>query len=212
MSYNVDILNKMWEKREEKELDNSIFNDENINESLIHEFILMQLSNKRVPIAHTKNRSDVKASWRKLYRQKWTWRGRVWDAASPLRRKWGVTFWPRKDVNYLKAMNKKSRRKALFGALTIKAKENGIIWLDSFWIETIKTKDAVSVISNLGLNWVKTLVVLDEKNELLVKSLRNISWLKYLLVEYLNPYDLLTYKKILFLEKSLDKLSSVFLK
>jgi ribosomal protein L4 len=51
-------------------LPETIFNDDNINYDLIHEFIVMQLANARHPIAHTKTRGEVAYSGRKLYRQK----------------------------------------------------------------------------------------------------------------------------------------------
>jgi len=210
MSYKLDIFNTAGEKVKTIDLPENIFNDDNINEDLIHEFVVMQLANARHPIAHTKTRGEVAYSGRKLYRQKWTGNARVWDAGSPIRRKWGVAFWPRNDRNFFKDMPKKQRRKALFGTLTLKVKDNELIGLEDFKLEQPKTKKAVEILNNLNLYGEKILLVLPEKDENIIKSFRNIEGLKYILVNYVNPYDLLTHKKVVFLESSLNKLSEIF--
>lgn len=212
MAYQIDIFNIEGNKVKEKKLNESIFNDENINESIIHEFVLMQQSNSRNPIAHTKTRWEVKMSWRKLYKQKWTWRARVWDAWSPIRRKWWVCFWPRNVVNYQKSMLKKVRRKALFWTLTLKAKDNELLWLDNYPHTEIKTKLSFEMLKKLWLINEKLLVVVNSDNDILINSIKNISNVKYVIVNYLNPYDLLIHKKVLFLEDTLDKLVEIFIK
>jgi large subunit ribosomal protein L4 len=107
-------------------------------------------------------------------------------------------------------MPKKQRRKALFGALTLKVRDNEVVGLEDFTLETPKTKKAVEILNNLNLSGEKVLVVLPEKDENLIKSFRNIEGVKYILVNYINPYDLLTHKKVLFLEGSINKLSEIF--
>jgi large subunit ribosomal protein L4 len=109
-------------------------------------------------------------------------------------------------------MPKKQRRKALFGALTLKAKDSEIIGLENFPFEEIKTKNAVNVLKNLNLVNEKTLVVLSKKDEIIEKSFRNIPNVKYILVNFVNPYDLLTHKKVLFFEEAIKKLEEIFVK
>jgi large subunit ribosomal protein L4 len=108
-------------------------------------------------------------------------------------------------------MPKKQRRKALFSALTVKVKDNEALVLDAYTSDEIKTKNAVNVLKNLGLNGEKVLLVVPEKNEVIAKSFRNIPGVKVLLANYVNPYDLLTYKKVLFLKDSLQKIEDTFL-
>ncbi len=212
MSYKINVYNASWDVIKEKVLPESIFNDDNINEDLIHEFIVMQLANKRVPIAHTKTRWEVSYSGRKLYRQKGTGNARVGDAGSPIRRWWGVVFGPRNNRNFKKDMPKKMRRKALFGALTLKVKDDEVMAIDNFNINEYKTKKAVEVLSNLNLKDNKVLIILPEKNDYLWKSFSNIPTVKTLVVNFVNPYDLLTYKNILFVEEAIDKLEEIFVK
>jgi large subunit ribosomal protein L4 len=86
MAYTIKVFNEQGKEVGEVQLNETIFNDENINPSLMHEFVVMQLANARYNIAKTKTRGEVKASGRKLYRQKGTGNARVGDAASPIRR------------------------------------------------------------------------------------------------------------------------------
>jgi len=211
MTYTIKVFNEQGKEIEEIQLNEEIFNDKNINISLMHEFIVMQLANARYNIAKTKTRGEVKASGRKLYRQKGTGNARVGDAASPIRRGGGVAFGPTGNENYHKDMPKKQRRKALFSALTVKVKDNEALALDKYSAKEIKTKNAAVVLKNLGLEGEKVLVVVPEKNEIIAKSFRNIPGVKVLLANYVNPYDLLTHKKVLFLKDSLAKIEDTFL-
>ena len=208
MWYTVDIYDKTWKIISNIQLNDKIFCEDQINHNLIHEYYLLQTSNARIPIAHTKTRAEVSGSGKKLYRQKGTWNARVWDRRSPIRVGWGVAFWPRSNKNYTKIMNKKSRNLALNGLLTLKAKDNSILWLKDFEMKEPKTKEAFDVLKNIGLNNDKVLFVLNEKNINLVKSFRNLNNVKYLLADYLNPKDLLEYNKILFLESALNKINT----
>ncbi len=211
MAYTIKVFDENGKEIEDIKLNEDIFNDKNINYSLMHEFIVMQLSNSRYNIAKTKTRWEINASGRKLYRQKWTGNARVWDKASPIRRWGGVAFGPTWNENYKKSMPKKQRRKALFSALTVKVKDNEALVLDKYSNPDIKTKNAISVINNLKLSGEKILVVIPEKNEVITKSFRNIPKVKVILADYVNPYDLLSYKKVLFLKDSLIKIENTFL-
>ena len=208
MWYTVDIYDKTWKVVSNLKLDESIFSDEKVNYNLIHEYYLLQSSNARVAIAHTKNRWEVAWSGKKLYRQKWTWNARVWDRRSPIRVGGWIAFWPRSDRNFTKYMNKKTRNLALNWLITLKAKDNELLWLKDFDLKEPKTKEAVEILTNIWLNNTKVLFVLNEKNENIIKSFRNINNVKYLLADYLNPKDLLEYDKVLFFESALNKINT----
>ncbi len=208
MWYTVDIYDKNWKVVSNIKLDESIFSDDKVNHNLIHEYYLLQTSNARNPIAHTKNRGEVAWSGKKLYRQKWTWNARVWDRRSPIRVGWWVAFGPRSERNFTKSMNKKARNLALYGILTLKAKDNELLWLKDFELKEPKTKEAVEILTKIGINNDKILFVLNEKNMNLIKSFRNLNNVKYLLADYLNPKDLLEYDKVLFLESALNKVNT----
>ena len=208
MWYTVDIYDSTWKVISNLQLNDEIFSDDKINHNLIHEYYLLQTSNARNPIAHTKTRWEVAGSGKKLYKQKGTGNARVWDRRSPIRVGWGVAFWPRNEKNYTKSMNKKSRNLALNWILTLKAKDNSIIWLKDFDMKEPKTKQALDVLTKIWINNDKILFVLNEKNINLIKSFRNLNNVKYLLADYLNPKDLLEHNKVLFIESALNKINS----
>ena len=210
MSYKINFYTSSWEFKEEISLNEDMFNDANINNILLHEFIVLQMANARVPRADTQVRSEVRCSWKKLYRQKWTWRARVWSADSWIR-KWGwVYFWPKKEVNYKKDMPKKKRKKAVKAALSLKAREWNIFGLSEFWAENVSTKHANGILKKLSLDNNKVLLVLNEDDTLEKLSFRNIENVKYVNSSYINPYDLLTHEIVLFYWTSLQNVEKVF--
>ena len=211
MTYKLDILSKDGKKVKEIQLNDVIFNKDNVNESLIHEYLLYQLANARLPIAHAKTRWEVRFSWRKLHRQKWLGMARVGDAGSPIRRKWWVAFGPRNDRNWTKKMPKKMRRKALFGILTKKYLDKELIGIEDFVLKQAKTKSAVQLLQNIGVGASKVLLVFagDSQNML---PYRNIPKLGYVNVANLNPHALLSHKVVLFEEEAIKALENIYLK
>ena len=203
MVYSVDVYDKTGKVSSKFELNPEVFSDEKINTSLIHEYLLLQEANARNAIASTKTRGEVSGSGRKLYKQKGTGNARVGDRNSPIRRHGWVAFGPTSERVYEKAMTKKARKVALNGLITMKVKDGIVCGLD---IDTMKpsTKDAIALLSKMWKNEKKVLLVLDKKEEWIVKSFRNIEGLKYLLVDYLNPRDLMNADAVVFLKPALE--------
>ena len=100
-------------------------------------------------------------------------------------------------------MTKKARKLALNGLLTLKLKDNAVSGLDLDTM-TPSTKSAISLLSAMGQSGKKVLLVLDKKEDGIVKSFRNIEGVKYLLVDYLNPYDLMNADAVVFLKPALE--------
>lgn len=207
MWYTVDVYDKKWKVVSSFELNNANFSEDKINLDLIHEYYLLQRSNARYGVAHTKTRSEVAGSGKKLYKQKGTGNARVGDRRSPIRVWGGVAFWPRNEANYQKKMTKKSRNLALNSLLTLKLKDSLIFGLKDFSVKIPKTKDAVDVISSMWLSDKKVLLVIDQKDETLLKSFRNIEGVKYILLDYLNPVDLMTFDVLIVMESALKRLN-----
>ena len=101
-----------------------------VNPDLVHQVVVCQMANRRQPIAHTKDRGEVRGGGRKPWSQKGTGRARHGSIRSPLWIGGGVTFGPRKEKIFKKKIPKKMRRKALFMVLSGKAKENLLLVLD----------------------------------------------------------------------------------
>ncbi len=201
------LLDQNWKEIWTVELETSVFWLE-VNEWLIHRALVHQLANARNNIAHTKNRGERRGSTRKIYKQKHTGNARAGAARSPTRR-WGwVAFGPRNTQNFSLDMNKKERRKALFCALSAKVKNNQLLVVDSINLDAIKTKVADSIFK--GLPYEKNiLLAITTKNEVLEKSSSNLTYVKSILVDYLNIADLLKYKTLILLKDSVDKLNAL---
>jgi len=209
MSYAISIVDSKG-KAKERKLSPAIFSDDNVNESLIHEYVVMYLANQRQSTAHTKTRGEVTRSGRKLFRQKGTGRARVGDAGSPIRRKWWVAFGPRNTKIWSKDMPKKMKRKALFGALTLKAKSETMKGLAKVAFDSPKTSEAVSLLNGSGVLDGRTLVVLDDNSDATLKSFRNIKKVDTVQVAMLNAYDVMSHKTVVFASNALDTFESMF--
>ena len=203
MVYAVDVYDKNGKVASKFDLKPELFSDEIVNPSLIHEYLLLQQANARNVIASTKTRAEVAGSGRKLYKQKGTGNARVGDKNSPIRRHGGVAFGPSSERNFEKTMTKKARKLALNGLLILKVKEGIVSGLDLDTMEA-NTKSAIDLLAKMGNQNKKVLFVLDKKEDGIVKSFRNIEGLKYLLVDYLNPYDLINAEAIVFLKPALE--------
>ncbi|UCF73872.1 MAG: 50S ribosomal protein L4 [Deltaproteobacteria bacterium] len=201
----IDVYNVKGEKIFQRDLRDEIF-DISVREDIMHQVIKGQLASSRSGSASTKNRSKVKASGRKLWRQKGTGRARVGAASSPLRRGGGVTFGPL-PRDYSFKINKKVRKAALRMALADKFKAGQLIVVDSLHLEEIKTKKFFEILKNLDLDSV--LIVTEKPDENLEKSSRNIRKVKLLRAEGLNVYDILSHEHLLFVEPALERVEEV---
>lgn len=204
----IDLYNQKGEKLKEIEVSKDFF-EAPINTGLMHEAIVLQKANGRRAIAHTKLRGEVRASTRKIYRQKGTGNARHGAKSANLFRGGGITFGPRNERNFSIKMPKKMRRAALVSALTSRAQDKAIIALDKYEVSEIKTKNFAEMINKLP-NSKDFLFVIPGKNDFVEKSAKNIPNVKTLLVNYLNVSDLLQYKQIVFLQESIDKLPEIF--
>jgi len=195
----VEVINIKGEKVSEVELPDSIFNVAP-KKSVLHEVVCMQLAGKRSGTAAVKHRSDVRGSGAKLYRQKGTGRARRGDIKCLLLRGGGVVFGP-DPRSYALKVPKKVKRLALKMALSSKLADNMIIVLDGFALDQIKTKAVVSILETLKLE--KPLIVIDDKNEKLELSSKNIPGVKVLRAEGLNVYDILNHRNLVLLVPSI---------
>ncbi|MBW2597854.1 MAG: 50S ribosomal protein L4 [Deltaproteobacteria bacterium] len=198
----VNVINSKAQKVSQIDLVDAIFNIP-VNGSVLHEVVTMQLASRRSGSASVKHRSDVKGSGRKLFKQKGTGRARRGDIKSPLLRGGGSTFGP-DPRSYAYKVPKKVRRLALKMALSSKLKQENLVVLDEFGLDTIKTREFVTVMN--ALNTKNALIITEKKNETLELSARNVPNIKVLRVEGLNVYDILKYENVVLLESSIKSI------
>ena len=176
------------------------------NDELVHQVAVSMMSNKRVAIAHTKGRGEVRGGGKKPWRQKGTGRARHGSIRSPIWVGGGVAHGPSKDKNYSKKINKKMKRKAFFTAFSQKIRDNEVIFVDKLTLNNEKTKEAAGILKNLsgvkGFEKLSTkrknraVLALDKKESKIDKSFRNISGMYVSGIKSVNLLDLLTYKYV----------------
>ncbi|RUM50793.1 MAG: 50S ribosomal protein L4 [Hydrogenothermus sp.] len=186
-------------------LKEEIFNTE-VKEHTVWEVIKWQLASRRAGTASTKTRAEVRGSRRKILPQKGTGNARHGDRKANLMVGGGVAHGPH-PRDYYYALPKKVRKKALKGVLSTKLKDGEIIFIEDFTFEAPKTKNAVEVLKNFGLDKSKVLLVIAEKDENVIKSFRNIPKVKVLLVDGLNTYDILNAEKVLITKSAAEKIN-----
>ena len=201
----VDVYNLQKEKVGEVELRDEVFNVP-IRKHVLHQVVVSQLAAKRAGSASTKTRSQVKASGRKLWRQKGTGRARVGSAASPTRRGGGVAFGP-SPKEYTIKVPKKVRKAALRMALTDKVQNEKLIVIDDFNFSEIKTKAFVEAMKRFDTR--TALIVTEQLDVNLDKSSRNVPWVKVMRREGINVYDLLKYDNVFVEQPALKKIEEV---
>ncbi len=189
------------------ELKDSIFNVEP-NDHAIYLDVKQHLASSRQGTHKTKERGEIRGSTRKIKKQKGTGTARAGSIKSPIFRGGGRTFGPR-PRDYSFKLNKKLKRIARKSALTYKAKSNEIMVVEDFTFEQAKTKEFIKLKNNLKINDKKSLIILNNENNNIYLSSRNLKDTKVITAKELNTYDILKYKNLVFFESSIEVINSV---
>jgi len=193
------------EKVGDVEIRDEIFMCE-VKPHLIHDVIKMQQANHRRGTSSTKTRKEVSGGGRKPFRQKGTGRARQGSSRSPLQVGGGTVFGPHpRDYSY--TLPKKVRKSALKSALTVRNSESNLKIIDKLALDRISTKAFYGVVKALKLT--KPLFVVDGRNEIVEKSVRNIPFTKVLKVEGLNVYDIIRHEQLILTMDALKKIEEV---
>ena len=202
----VALYNMRGEQIGDVELNDSVFGIEP-NESVLYDFVKMQLANKRVGTASTKTRAEVSGGGKKPWRQKGTGRARVGSSRNPLWRHGGVVFGP-KPRDYSYRLPRKVRQLAMRSALSSKVLEANIIVVDSLTMDAPKTKAMVETLNLLNVGK-KTLVVTADGNINIYKSARNVPGVRPVRVDYMSVYDILNCETLLITQDAVQKVEEV---
>lgn len=181
-------------------LNDRIFNIEP-NDHAIWLDVKQYLANQRQGTHDTLEKSTVSGSTRKLKRQKGTGGARAGSIKSPTIRGGATVFGPH-PRDYSFKLNKKIKRLARFSALTYKAKEERILVIEDFALETPKTKTMVELLKKFNLDGTKTLFLANDTNTNVYLSTRNLPKAKVMRARDLNTYDVLNAKQLVIFEGS----------
>ena len=182
-----------------------------VNEHLLWLSVKRHLGNQRQGTAAVKTRGDVSGGGRKPFRQKGTGRARQGSNTSPLMPGGGRAFGPR-PRDHRTEMPKRQRRGALVSALSLKAGAGAVWVIEPLAFEEAKTRQMADLLKTLGLYDKKTLLVLDEAAEPVVRSCRNLKNLRMTLAHQVNPHDLLGCEAVLVTQRGLERMKEVFVR
>lgn len=185
----VDVLNMGGDVVGEAELAADLF-DTVVRVTLLQQALVRQLANARQGNHKTKTRSEVRGGGRKPWRQKGTGRARQGTIRAPQWVGGGTVFGPT-PRSYKQKMPKRMRRAALRSALSSQAREGGILLLDSLNLKEGKTRQMQQMLTSLGVNDQRTLLVYADKKAEVVRAAQNLPRLTTLNFAYLNVRDLL---------------------
>jgi large subunit ribosomal protein L4 len=202
----VAVYNMQGSQVGEIELDDFVFGTE-VNETVVHSAVVMQLASKRLGTHSTKKRGEVRGGGKKPWRQKGTGRARAGSTRSPIWRSGGITFGP-KPRSYKFSLPRKMRRLALRSVLSAKVAEGNLIVVDTLTMDAPKTKEMAKVLQVLNVNR-KALVVTAGVNENVFKSARNIEGVVPMTANGLNVYDILNHEKLIITRDAVAQVEEV---
>ena len=198
----LDVYNTSRETGGSIELDEKIFGTE-VKEHLFYAVVRYQLAKRRAGTHATKGRAQVSGGGRKPWRQKGTGRARQGTTRAPHWRGGGVVHGPQ-PRSHAHKLPKKVRRAALRSALSRRCEESKLVVFNEFKLEEIKTRSFVNIINTFAFE--DLLLVLDEKDEVVVRSARNIPRVTVLPVEGLNVYDVLRHRNLALTTAAIEKI------
>jgi len=178
------------------------------NEDLIHQIVVAYQANARQGTRAQKDREQVHHSTKKPFKQKGTGRARAGMTSSPLWRGGGRIFPNMPDENFTQKINKKMYRAGMASIFSQLAREGRLAVVDSFKVETPKTKQLAAKFKAMSLD--NVLVIADEVDENLYLASRNL--INILIVEprYADPVSLVHFKKVVVTKGAVDKLKEMF--
>ena len=204
---NVKVYNMAGKEVGEITLSDVIFGAD-VKPAVLHTAVRAYLMNQRQGTQSTLTRSEVSGGGKKPWRQKGTGRARQGSTRSPQWTHGGIALGP-KPRDYRLSMNKKTKKVALYSALSAKVAGGDLIVVDSIATENYSTKTMAAMLQALGAEK-KALVVLPEIDAKVIKSFANIPGVVTTQFNTVNVYDVLNADKFIIAKDAVAKLEEVY--
>ena len=204
---NVKVVDMAGKEVGEIALSDVIFGAD-VNGAVLHAAVRAYLMNQRQGTQSTLTRTEVSGGGKKPWRQKGTGRARQGSTRAPQWYHGGVALGP-KPRDYRVDMNKKTKRIALYSALSAKVAAGDLIVVDQIKAEGYKTRVMVNMLNAIGADK-KALIILPEVNAQIVKSCANIEGTKTALYNTINVYDILNAGKVVVDKAAVTMLEEVY--
>lgn len=188
-------------------LDKSVFGVEVTNHELLKLTYSAYLANGRENLAVTKTRGLISGGGRKPWKQKGTGRARFGSSRNPIWRGGGIVFGPTGEENYSKRVSTSAKRQATRQALTLAATDNEITIIESFDAKDGKSAQVATLLTKIGAKG-RTLVVVDVKDDKLMRAVNNIQSVTVISATYVNVYDVLNADTIIVTTKALEVINT----
>ena len=199
----VKVFNTKAEEIGNMNLADSVFGVE-YNEALIHQAIVAYLANQRQGTKSTLTRSEVRGGGIKPWRQKGTGRARQGSIRAVQWIKGGIAFAP-KPRDFSKKMNKKAKTGAFLSALSQKVANNELVVVDEIKLAEPKTRLVAEILNNFKYEK-RTLFVVAEKDDALLRAGRNIEKLTISVADLLNVYEVVVNANIVITKDAIKKI------
>ena len=203
----VSVVDMTGKKVSDITLNDEIFGIEP-NEAAVHAVVKNYLANQRQGTQSAKTRSEVRGGGKKPFRQKGTGRHRQGSSTDPSQIGGGIVFAP-KPRDYRYTLNKKLKRLAMKSALSAKVADKELIVVKELKFDEPKTKEMVKVLENIKAQN-KALIVMDEKDDNVVKSAHNIPGVRTALVGTMNVYEIVNHYSLILTEAAAKRIEEVY--
>jgi large subunit ribosomal protein L4 len=177
--------------------------------SVLHRTVVAELAHQRQGTHSTLTRGEVRGGGRKPWRQKHTGRARQGSIRAPQWRHGGIVHGP-KPRHYNPAVNKKERRQAFAAALTDKAESGALRIVDELTFPEIKTRLAQQFLNQLGATEGRVLILLDQPNEVVYKSFRNLPHVLVRIAPAFALHELIPARHVIATQAAIQKMEEVW--
>lgn len=203
----LELLNEQGQATATVQAPETVFGRD-YNEALVHQLVVAYQANARQGTRAQKDRSQVKLSGRKPWRQKGTGRARAGAASSPLWRGGGKIFPASPDQNFSHKINKKMYRAGMASILSQLVREGRLQVIESLTVDAPKTRQLAQKLKAMSLD--SALVVVEEVDENLFLASRNLERVLVIEPRYVNPVSLVHFKKVVVTQGAIAKLKEMF--
>ena len=204
---NMKVVDMAGKEVGEITLSDKVFGAE-VNGAVLHAAVRAFLMNQRQGTQSTLTRTEVSGGGKKPWKQKGTGRARQGSTRAPQWTHGGVALGP-KPRSYRIELTKKTKRVAMFSALSSKVASGDMIVVDAIAAAEYKTKAMAAMLTALGAEK-KALIVLPSVDKFVVKSCANIPGVKTAVYNSINVYDILNCDKFIVAKEAVEKIEEVY--
>ena len=203
----VELLNDQGQAASTVDVPETVFGRD-YNEALVHQLVVAYQANARQGTRAQKDRTAVKHSTKKPFKQKGTGNARAGMTSSPIWRGGGKVFPNSPEENFTQKLNKKMYRAGMASIFSQLVREGRLAVVDSIKVDAPKTKLLADKFKAMNLKSV--LVIADEVDENLYLASRNLPHVLVLEPRYADPLSLVHYKKVIVTKGAIDKLKEMY--